>query len=94
MQLFKIAANRNRLGNAGAIVQFQNDVSKGTADIDCKAGVSCCFGHSVKASISAVDIALWDIAGKKAGLPVHKLLGGRYHDAIHCYVSGLPRHAG
>ena len=42
-------------------------------------------------ALAAIDIALWDIAGKKSGLPVHKLLGGRYHDTIHCYVSGLPK---
>ena len=42
-------------------------------------------------ALAGIDIALWDIAGRKAGLPVHKLLGGRYHDKIHCYVSGLPK---
>ncbi|MCY4543634.1 MAG: mandelate racemase/muconate lactonizing enzyme family protein, partial [Gemmatimonadetes bacterium] len=26
-------------------------------------------------SVSAIDMALWDIAGKAAGLPVYKLLG-------------------
>jgi D-galactarolactone cycloisomerase len=31
---------------------------------------------SVIAALSAVDIALWDLAGKHHGLPVHKLLGG------------------
>jgi len=30
-------------------------------------------------AIAAVDIALWDVKGKAAGLSVHKLLGG-YHD--------------
>lgn len=42
-------------------------------------------------ALAGIDIALWDIAGKKAGLPLHKLLGGKYHDKIHAYVSGLPR---
>ncbi|WP_020576308.1 mandelate racemase/muconate lactonizing enzyme family protein [Actinopolymorpha alba] len=40
-------------------------------------------------AIAAVDIALWDLAGKLAGLPVHALLGGAFHDWIPTYVSGL-----
>ncbi len=36
--------------------------------------------------IGAVDIALWDIAGKAAGLPVHRLLG-TCRDKIPTYVS-------
>ena len=37
-------------------------------------------------SIGAVDIALWDIAGKAAGLPVHSLLGA-YRDRVPAYIS-------
>jgi L-alanine-DL-glutamate epimerase-like enolase superfamily enzyme len=37
-------------------------------------------------SIGAVDIALWDIAGKVAGLPIHKLIGG-YRDKVPAYAS-------
>ncbi len=42
--------------------------------------------------IGAVDVALWDIAGKVAGLPVHRLLG-TCRDSIPVYVSSanLPR---
>jgi L-alanine-DL-glutamate epimerase-like enolase superfamily enzyme len=34
---------------------------------------------------SAVDVALWDIAGKVADKPIHDLLGGRLRDSIPVY---------
>jgi len=37
-------------------------------------------------AIGAVDVALWDIAGKVAGLPIHRLLG-TYRDNIPAYAS-------
>jgi L-alanine-DL-glutamate epimerase-like enolase superfamily enzyme len=36
-------------------------------------------------AISAVDIALWDLAGKAAGLPIYKLLGGAARKSIRIY---------
>ncbi|MBB6469823.1 galactonate dehydratase [Aminobacter lissarensis] len=41
-------------------------------------------------ALAAVDIALWDLAGKIAGLPLAKLLGGQRRNHIPAYVSGLP----
>src|ERR1700677_3415914 len=32
------------------------------------------------AAISAIEIALWDVAGQAAGLPVYKLVGGKIRD--------------
>ena len=37
------------------------------------------------AVLSAVEAALWDIAGKALGLPVYQLLGGKFRDKIRVY---------
>src|SRR5664279_360881 len=44
-------------------------------------------GLVVNAAISGIEHALWDIAGKAAGLPVYMLLGGKCRDKIRCYQS-------
>jgi L-alanine-DL-glutamate epimerase-like enolase superfamily enzyme len=36
-------------------------------------------------AVSAIEMALWDIAGKAAGLPVHRLLGGKVRDQVRVY---------
>lgn len=41
-------------------------------------------------ALAAIDIALWDIAGKQAGVSVAQLAGGVQHETIAAYVSGLP----
>jgi D-galactarolactone cycloisomerase len=46
---------------------------------------------SVIAALSAVDIALWDLAGKHHGLPVHQLLGGAFRTRVQPYATGFYR---
>ena len=46
---------------------------------------------SVVAAISAVDIALWDVAGRARGEPIHKLLGGAFRDRVEPYATGFYR---
>src|SRR5262249_26058873 len=42
-------------------------------------------GALFNTAFSAVDMAMWDIAGKSAGLPIHSLLGGRCRDRVRVY---------
>ena len=41
------------------------------------------------AAVSAIEIALWDIAGQAAGVPVYKLLGGKIRDRVRVYNGGV-----
>ena len=42
-------------------------------------------GAAIMGAISALDIALWDIAGKYFGVPVYQLLGGKTRDKARVY---------
>ncbi len=39
-------------------------------------------------SVSAIDIASWDLIGKELGAPIYKLLGGKVRDEVPVYANG------
>jgi galactonate dehydratase len=53
------------------------------------------MGGVVLAAISGIDTALYDIVGKKLGVPVYKLLGGQVQEKLRIYangwIEGVPR---
>src|SRR4029078_13596822 len=44
-------------------------------------------GRILTGAISAIDIALYDIAGKALGVPVYQLLGGKQRDYVPCFAT-------
>ena len=44
------------------------------------------MGSVVQGALSAIDIALWDIKGKRLGVPIYELLSGKTRDKVRCYM--------
>ncbi|MCW4113461.1 mandelate racemase/muconate lactonizing enzyme family protein [Aurantimonas sp. MSK8Z-1] len=45
-------------------------------------------------ALSGIDVALWDIKGKRFGVPVSVLLGGRFRESVKAYATGSFRKDG
>ncbi|MFN8513422.1 MAG: hypothetical protein U0841_12695 [Chloroflexia bacterium] len=53
-------------------------------------GRSSRSGNILSSAVSAIDIALWDINAQALGVPLYRLLGGRYRDRVptYCHIGG------
>ena len=82
----------SRLGGdtmAGTLIEFVKPMLLGTDPLDIHRiwGQMWRQNRNIRTDvIGAVDIALWDIAGKRANLPIHRLLGTARHQ-IPAYAS-------
>lgn len=43
-------------------------------------------GAVVQGALSAIDIALWDIKGKRLDVPIYELMGGMTRERVRCYM--------
>jgi L-alanine-DL-glutamate epimerase-like enolase superfamily enzyme len=71
-----------------AVGRDATDIAGLHAEIQKRLHIFGRFGITAFA-LSGLDIALWDIAGKAAGKPLHALLGGAKRDRLACYASLL-----
>lgn len=46
-------------------------------------------GGVMMGAMSGIDMALWDLKGKKLGMSVSDLIGGRYREELPCYATGM-----
>lgn len=68
-------------------------IGKNPLDVDClfeearraKIFSGALAGRLVSA-LTGIEIALWDLAGKAIGVPVYRLLGGKFRDRIRLYA--------
>ena len=71
-----------------ALGRDASDIAGLHAEIQKRLHIFGRFGITAFA-LSGLDIALWDIAGKAAGKPLHALLGGARAGRLACYASLL-----
>ncbi len=85
-----LGSSHNSAAHDGpGLIQYLKPVVMGQNPLDRERLYHALWKRSRTASIraiGAVDIALWDIAGKAAGMPIHQFLGS-YRDSVPGYAS-------
>ena len=81
-----------RFGHEDALLAVSRELAKmlqgrSEDEIDALVRYDAKTGATPRAVISATEQALWDIRGKRAGVPVHQLLGGAVRDQIPIYAN-------
>jgi galactonate dehydratase len=77
--VMKHIARQHLIGqNPLDIHRLQEEMRRGGLFKGAQAGMYVCV-------MSALETALWDLAGKALGLPVYRLLGGKFRDRIRVY---------
>ncbi|HEX6846020.1 MAG TPA: mandelate racemase/muconate lactonizing enzyme family protein [Chitinophagaceae bacterium] len=73
--------------NFGRRIRGQNPLNMHKIFEDLRRGGHFGGGQSgmYVAVLSAIETALWDLAGKALGLPVYQLLGGKFRDRVRVY---------
>jgi L-alanine-DL-glutamate epimerase-like enolase superfamily enzyme len=83
------SAMRSAHHDAASLIQYLKPLVLGQDPLDRERLYQAMWQRNRQTTlraIGAVDVALWDIAGKAAGMPIHRLLGS-YRDRVPAYAS-------
>jgi L-alanine-DL-glutamate epimerase-like enolase superfamily enzyme len=83
------SASRSAEFDGASLIHYLKPIAMGQDPLDRERlwqGLCSRQRNTTLRAIGAMDVALWDIAGKAAGMPIHRLLGS-YRDSVLAYAS-------